>query len=69
MLILGSANSASNKDMMSKIWTNWIQLSDWVENIVGKGEIACNEQFLRFPWCFQKLSGVDVSWVDELSME
>ena len=22
------------------------------ENIVGKGEIACNEQFLFFPQCF-----------------
>ena len=25
---------------MSKIWTYGIQLSDWVENIAGKGEIA-----------------------------
>ena len=24
------------------------------ENTVGKGEIACNEQFLLFPQCFQK---------------
>ena len=23
------------------------------ENIVGKGEIACTEQFLLFPHCFQ----------------
>ena len=37
------------------------QLSDWVENIVGKGEIARNEQFLLFPQCFQKLSVVDAS--------
>ena len=22
------------------------------ENVVGKEEIACNEQFLRFPLCF-----------------
>ena len=36
-----------------------IQLSDWVENIVGKGEIARYEQFLLFPQCFQKLSVVD----------
>ena len=35
-----------------------IQLSDRVENIVGKGEIACYEQFLFFPQCFQKLSVV-----------
>ena len=41
-----------------------LQLSDWVENIVGKGEIARQEQFLLFPQCFQKLSVVDVSkWV------
>ena len=29
-----------------------MQLSDWVENIVGKGEIARYEQFLLFPQCF-----------------
>ena len=41
-----------------------IQLSDSVENIVGKGEIARNEQFLLFPQCFQKLSVGDMSkWV------
>ena len=36
-----------------------IQLSDWIENIVGKGEIARYEQFLLFLKCFQKLSVVD----------
>ena len=41
-----------------------IQLSNWVENIVGKGEIAHYKQFLLFPQCFQKLSVVDASkWV------
>ena len=30
-----------------------IQLSDWVENIVEKEEIARYEQFLLFPQCFQ----------------
>ena len=41
-----------------------VQLSDWVENILAKGEIARYEQFLRFPECFQKLSVVDASkWV------
>ena len=30
------------------------QLSKWVENTVGKGEIARYEQFLLFPQCFQK---------------
>ena len=37
-----------------------IQLSDLVENIMGK-EIARNEQFLLFPQCFQKLSVMDAS--------
>ena len=38
-----------------------IQLSDLVENIVGKEEIANYQQFLLFPHCFQKLSVVDMS--------
>ena len=38
-----------------------IQLSDLVENIVGKEEIARDEQFLFFPQCFQKLPVVDAS--------
>ena len=61
MPILGSPNLAANEDIMSKICTNGIQLSDRVENIVGKGEIARYEQFLLFPQCFQKLSVVDAS--------
>ena len=61
MPILDSSNSATNKSMMSKIWTNGVQLSDRVENIVGKESIACFKQFLLFPQCFQKLSVVDAS--------
>ena len=38
-----------------------IQLSDSVENILGKGEIAHCEQFLLSPQYFKKLSVVDVS--------
>ena len=38
-----------------------IQLSDWVENTVGKGEIARYKQFLLFPQCFRKLSVVNSS--------
>ena len=30
-----------------------------VENTVGKGEIACYEQFLFFPQCFQKTCTAD----------
>ena len=33
---------------------NGRKLSKWVENIVGKGEIARYEQFLLFPQGFQK---------------
>ena len=36
-----------------------IEFSDGVENIVGEEEIACYEQFLLFPQCFQNLSVVD----------
>ena len=61
MPILGSSNSAANKNMMSKIWTKGVQLPDQVENIVGKGEIARYVQFLLFLQCFQKLSVVHVS--------
>ena len=31
----------------------------WVENTVGKGEIARYEQFLLFPQCFQKTYAAD----------
>ena len=30
------------------------KFSKWVENTVGKGEIAPYEQFFLFPQCFQK---------------
>ena len=33
---------------------NGRRFSKWVENTVGKGEIARYEQFLLFPQCFQK---------------
>ena len=33
---------------------NGRKLFKWVENTVGKGEIARYEQFLLFPQCFQK---------------
>ena len=53
--------------MMLNIWTNGIQLSDLVENIVGKEEIAHCEQFLLFQQCLQKLSVIDAS--KRVSME
>ena len=61
MPVLGSSSSAVKNQKYGEIG---IQLSAWVENIVGKGEIARNEQFLLFPQCFQKQSVVDVlKWV------
>ena len=54
--------------MFSTGWNNFLLFP--VENTVGKGEIACYEQFLLFPQCFQKayfprvLKGVIVwEWV------
>ena len=37
-----------------QIWRKWQKVIHTVENTVGKGEIACFEQFLLFPPCFQK---------------
>ena len=37
-----------------KVDENGIKFYKWVENTVGKGEIAHYEQFLLFPQCFQK---------------
>ena len=44
-----------------------IRLTAWVENIVGKQEIACYEQVLLFTQCFQKQSVVD--FIKRVSME
>ena len=40
---------------------NGRKLPKWVENTVGKGEIACYEQFLLFPQCFQKVCSLGAS--------
>ena len=40
---------------------NGMKLSKWVENTVGKEEIACYKQFLLFPQCFQKACLPEVS--------
>ena len=46
------------------------ELSNEVENIVAKGEIARYEQFLFLPKCFQELSSVDASqYVDMWEMD
>ena len=40
-------------------YENGRKLPNWVENTVGKGEIARYEQFLLFPQCFQKACTAD----------
>ena len=58
---------------ISNLKKNGRQLSRWVENTVGKGEIARYEQFVLFPKCFLKAyfpgasKGVIVwEWVNSL---
>ena len=54
--ILDSSKLKDFADDNFKFDENGRQLSKWVINTVGKGEIACNEQFFLFPQCFQKTS-------------
>ena len=42
-------------DYNFRIDENARKFSKWLENTVGKGEIARYEQFLLFPQCFQRL--------------
>ena len=53
--ILHSSKLKEFADDNFKFDENGRKLSKWVENTVGNGEIARNEQFLRFPQCFQKV--------------
>ena len=52
--ILDSSKLKEFADDNFKFDKNGRKLSKWVENTVGKGEIAHYEQFLHFPQCFQK---------------
>ena len=52
--ILDSSKLKKFADHNFKFDENGRKLSKPVENTVGKGEIARNEQFLLFPQCFQK---------------
>ena len=68
MPILGSSNLTANNDMMARIWTNGDKNICLIRKQCGeKGEIARYEQFLLFPQCFQKQSGIDV--LKRVSME
>ena len=52
--ILDSSKLKEFADDNFKSDENSRKLSEWVENTVGKGEIARYEQYLLFPQCFQK---------------
>ena len=52
--ILDSSKLEEFADNNFKFDENDRKLSKREENTVGKGEIACYEQFLLFPQCFQK---------------
>ena len=57
--LLNSSKLKEFSDDNFKLTENGRKLSKWVENTVGKEEIARNEQFLLFPHCFQKTSTAD----------
>ena len=52
--ILDRSKLKQSLDDNFKFDENSRKFSKRVENTVGKGEIACYEQFLLFPQCFQK---------------
>ena len=52
--ILDSSKLKEFADDNFKFDDNGRKLSKWIENSVGKGEIARYEQFLLFPPCFQQ---------------
>ena len=71
--ILDSSKLKEFADDNFKFDENGRKLSKWVENTVGKGEIARHEQFLLFPQCFQKACFLGASkgvivreWVNSL---
>ena len=51
--MLDSSKLKEISDDNFKFDENGRNLSKWVENTEGKGEIALYEQFLLFPQCFQ----------------
>ena len=57
--ILDSSKLKQYADNNSNFDENGIEFSKWVENTVGKGEIARYEQFLLFPMCFRKTYTAD----------
>ena len=57
--ILDTSKLKEFADDNFKFDENGRKLSKQVENTVGKGEIACYEQFILFPQCFQKTFTAD----------
>ena len=57
--ILDSSKLKESADNNFKFDKNGRKFSEWVENTVGKGEIARYEQFFLFPQCFQKTCNAD----------
>ena len=57
--ILDSSKLNRFADNNFKFDSNGRRFFEWVENTVGKGEIARYEQFLLFPQCFQKTCTAD----------
>ena len=57
--ILDSSKLKEFADNNFKFVENGKKFSKWMENTVGKGEIARYEQFLLFPQCFQKTCTAD----------
>ena len=57
--MLDSSKPEEFADDNFKFDENGRKLSKWIENTVGKGEIARYEQFLLFPLCFQKTCTAD----------
>ena len=58
--ILDSSKLKEVADDNLKFDENGRKFSKRVENTVGKGEIACDKQFLLFPQCFQKTCTADM---------
>ena len=58
--ILDSSKLKEFADDNFKVDENGRKSFKRIENIVGKGEIACYEQFLLFPQCFQKTCTTDM---------
>ena len=57
--ILNSSKLKEFADENFKFDENGSKFSKPIDNTVGKREIACYEQFLLFPQCFQAISTVD----------